>query len=209
MSNNRYVVEKDWIASGLRCVAIAGYSNGRRCGYVGLPKTHPLGGVGYGDETPLLVELWEKVKEGPIGDRGTISLFCHLLRDETRYPTADVVFDVHGSITYGDADPEYPVPSDDLWWYGFDCGHFDDAPDPELLKQAGLNKEIRAALSCDFGTSRVVRDLAFVVAECEKLAAQLATFQLAQEPIAVPETPATPKRAKRLPKENYDALSDS
>jgi hypothetical protein len=42
-------VEKDWTtASGLRAVVIAAQM-GHRCGYVGVPKDHPLFGKDYGD----------------------------------------------------------------------------------------------------------------------------------------------------------------
>jgi hypothetical protein len=46
-----YTVEKDWITeSGLRAVVTMGH-HGCRCGYVGVPKDHPLYGKDYNDLT--------------------------------------------------------------------------------------------------------------------------------------------------------------
>lgn len=167
-----YIVEQDWLSSGLRCVAIAGDS-GHRCGYVGLPKSHPLYGVSYGAYSPALDALWATAKEGPVGDRGIIPIFCALLNeaDEVQ-PTPELVFDVHGSITYASSEAGYPVEHDDLWWYGFDCAHAGDAKDFDLLKDEHLRD-----IHTEFGNEGVVRDLAFVVEECEKLAAQLASME--------------------------------
>jgi len=42
-------IEKDWVtATGLRAVVLA-TSMGHRCGYVGVPKDHPLFGKNYND----------------------------------------------------------------------------------------------------------------------------------------------------------------
>lgn len=39
----------------------------------------------------------------------------------------------HGGITFADADkPCGKGGADNGWWIGFDCGHYDDAPDPSL-----------------------------------------------------------------------------
>ncbi len=45
----KVVVEKDWEHCGLRCIALALHSVGHRCGYVGVPKAHPLYGVSYSE----------------------------------------------------------------------------------------------------------------------------------------------------------------
>jgi hypothetical protein len=68
-------------------------------------------------------------------------------------------FSVHGGITYwgGGSNSSYPIPSN-LWWFGFDCDHAGDAridKDDDLLLYG------------------IVRDLDYVVAECEKLAEQI------------------------------------
>jgi hypothetical protein len=182
-----YIVEKDWVAHSLRCVAVAGITMGHRCGYVGIPKAHPLYGVSYSMASPALVDLLEKAKQESIGDRGVIPIFLALMSEEGLTPIPELVFNVHGSITYSGGG-DYPVPSDGLWWYGFDCAHCDDAPDPKLLRRTEFGRS-RLALEAKFPTHGTVRDLAFVVAECEKLAAQLAELMpkgAAEEELPMP-----------------------
>jgi hypothetical protein len=42
---------------------------------------------------------------------------------------------VHGGLTYGDIDNTYPVKTDRKhYWIGFDCAHYNDARDLELIK---------------------------------------------------------------------------
>jgi len=67
-------------------------------------------------------------------------------------------FSVHGGITYwgGGSNSSYPIPSS-LWWFGFDCDHAGDA-------------RIEEDDPLPYG---IVRDLNYVVAECEKLAEQI------------------------------------
>lgn len=38
--------------------------------------------------------------------------------------------EVHGGLTYGDSNKEYPIPDEtNRWWFGFDCAHLgDDMP---------------------------------------------------------------------------------
>lgn len=53
------------------------------------------------------------------------------------------------------------------YWIGFDCAHYGDAPDPEILKRFG--KTGRG----DARPVEGVRSLGYVVAECERLADQV------------------------------------
>jgi hypothetical protein len=148
-----YTVEKDWTTkSGLRAVCIFG-SHGYRCGYVSVTRGHPLFGVGYNEEAPRLAEEWEKTKKRRLGKRGIIPLFCG-----SDTPRPEVVFDVHGSLTYsGDGANSYPAASTpDEWWFGFDCNHGGDAP--ENVKDGRL--------SALFYTGGEFRSLEYVVAEC-------------------------------------------
>lgn len=136
------MVLKDWAHNGLRCVVYD--CRGRHlCGYVGVPKTHALHGVAYNSNHAAANSLWEKAKDGPMGKRGILSL---LVADHDA-PRLDVVFDVHGSLTFSGGG-DYPVASSGLWWFGFDAAHCDD--------------------------SRDVQDEAYMAAECESLADQLA-----------------------------------
>lgn len=73
---------------------------------------------------------------------------------------------VHGGLTFsdtcsgGDHDICHkvsPGEDDDVWWLGFDCGHFSDAT-PGMMSLAYRN---------------IYRDFPYVVNECEGLARQL------------------------------------
>ena len=89
--------------------------------------------------------------------------------------------DVHGGITYSDKDGEYPIPSD-LWWFGFDCAHYGDAPDYEAAKKLFsddldtvryLEERKKTDKKCGIGTHGVIRSCEYVKAQCRKLADQL------------------------------------
>src|SRR3990167_2210004 len=118
----RYTVEKDWDHTGLKCVVIMGHM-GFRCGYVGISKEHPLYGVKYSDNPDFLKPLLEKVRNGPVGERGIISILCW----DGESVSPEILFSVHGGITYSDGgvNSDYPIQSD-LWWFGYDCGHAGD-----------------------------------------------------------------------------------
>lgn len=82
----------------------------------------------------------------------------------------------HGGLTYSDRCQEaedvddirlvchtpYPGRSPEIWWFGFDCGHSMD-----------LMPGMRAMLG-DYGIVDTYRDVAYVRAEVERLARQLA-----------------------------------
>ena len=48
MANDRYVVEQEFEHAGYKCVVTFNVM-GHRCGYVGIPKSHPLYGKEYSD----------------------------------------------------------------------------------------------------------------------------------------------------------------
>lgn len=150
-----FEVEKDWVTdAGFRAVVIM-TDMGHRCGYVGLPQSHPLYGVDYSDESSVLTfPAGEEV-----GKRGIIPMLC--AGGEKASP--DVVFDVHGGLTYAGGRAEYPAPSDGLWWFGYDCGHAGDAPLP-----GSRMSEYKCA-------DDVHRSLDYCIAECESLARQMVT----------------------------------
>ena len=127
-------IERTWRSNGLMCVCLQNLNVGHRCGYVGVPRSHPL----YENEHSYIDGI-----------------------------------DVHGGLSYSGGGPEYPIPNpNDLWWFGFDCCHVGDRPDPALLGPERARRE--AELCADkYGT---VKTEEYVVAECEKLAKQLADY---------------------------------
>lgn len=96
---------------------------------------------------------------------------------EKHYNEVFGAIEVHGGLTYSDKCAGHichvPAPSkpDDVWWFGFDCGHaFDYKP--------GLAAQLRAA-GVKIGSGGRLpgedyRDVAYARAETDKLAQQLA-----------------------------------
>lgn len=146
---NDHILESDWITnSGYRAVCLM-VRNDHRCGYVGIPKEHPLYKKPYSEHTDALKSAYKKIMKGPIGKRGTISVVFHTKGQ----CTPEIVFDVHGGITYSGNSKDYPVKSRGLWWYGFDCAHCDD--------------------KTSYSTTGIERTKEYVMEECESLAKQL------------------------------------
>lgn len=149
----------DWIddATGYPCQVIRHYSMGHLCGYVAVPPGHPLHGVNHEDDQAgnLSAHLGVNYSE-PCMEYGATEtdgrpeelMVCHV--------------------------PE-PGEPDDVWWFGFDCGHAWDI-------QPGMDaryRELVGATEVDhhhllFGDRRQYRPLAYVRNECTDLAAQLA-----------------------------------
>jgi len=158
-----YKVEKDWRCEGLRCVVIA-VDSGHRCGYVGVTKKHILFGKAYSDVIPdVLKPVLREVKEGSIGKRGVIDIVCF----NEDAPKIGILFDVHGSITYSGGD-NYPVKSS-RWWFGFDCNHFGDSKDWDIISEKYKEPERKHS----FYSEGTVRTLLYCEKECESLARQL------------------------------------
>lgn len=87
----------------------------------------------------------------------------------------DVDVEVHGGLTYAAKCfghichvPE-PGEPDDVWWLGFDCGHWMDIS-PDLLAVELRYESLRRELDLEL---RHYRPTAYVRAEVERLAEQL------------------------------------
>jgi hypothetical protein len=122
---------------------------GALCGYVRIPEGHPLHGVSYSTSLPeSLRPLENTVKEGEIGKRGIMDVFCLALGGDFG---AGMLFNVHGGITFSDEFKEGG------YWYGFDCSHCDDLS-PKYM---------------EYGSGGEYRDIEYVKSECASLAKQL------------------------------------
>lgn len=78
----------------------------------------------------------------------------------------EVDAEVHGGITFGEADkPCDAEGEDDKWWVGFDCAHAFDAPDPDLTRQTNVFDKFMIH-------GDVVRTQEYVEAECRSLCEQ-------------------------------------
>jgi hypothetical protein len=159
--------ELDWVdeATGYKCL-IKRHWTGCLNGYVGLSEGHPMYGKRYGDRIPL-----DDAPSLPLNadSLGGIPLLLELMHDELHgadgLAAIDVVFQVHGSVTFTDF---WEDQDNGLWYFGFDTGHCDDYQ-PGLIasteKALGYTSPLR-----QYGT---YRDLAYVQAECRSLAKQL------------------------------------
>lgn len=170
----RYIVEKEFSHNELKCVVTFG-NMGHRCGYVGVPKWHPLYGKDYSDYLDIKKEDIEGKEVS-----GVFPLFDALLDDDERV-RIEAYFTCHGGITYsgGGEKSTYPIESD-LWWFGFDCAHYDDGKDldlaierfPEYAQQLAMTKVIEK----QYPTGGEVRSSEYVTENCKELANQLAQF---------------------------------
>lgn len=158
-----YTIEKDWTTeAGLRAVVILG-DMGHRCGYVGVPHDHPLYKHGYDAPHVALKMNMNRSTE----KMGPIQILCAMGKDPDQLCSPEYVFEVHGGITFSGGNGEYPVKSD-LWWFGYDCGHAGDLPEPDSTM---------GRMYAEHGFAErdgVLRTLDFCIGECESLAKQLA-----------------------------------
>ena len=161
-----YTIEKKWDHLQNKCVVLMNHNSGCRCGYVGIDNTHPLYQLNYTDKLPKeLLNKWEEVKKGNIGKRGIIDIFCC----DVDNPNVGILFDVHGGVTYS-GENDYLIKLDKpWWWFGFDCGHIDDAPDIDQMEE----RVRQVYLQFGFDITGIVRTLEYCINECESLSQQL------------------------------------
>jgi hypothetical protein len=87
--------------------------------------------------------------------------------------------EVHWGLTYAAACAGHvchapqPGEADDVWWLGFDCGHgFDVMPFTRKM-HADRGRDLAAMLETESACRMQYRDVAYVRAECERLAEQI------------------------------------
>lgn len=146
-------LEKRWMSSdGAPCAIIANHELGFRCGYTAVGPAHPWHGLSCSApfRNPRTGDTWDTEHE------------LHI----------DSLLSAHGGLTYSGTDL-LALPDEDktgdLWWFGFDCNHYSDGHDPELLDEA-LASVSRSYLLQRSGTTRSRK---YVQREVEQLAAQL------------------------------------
>jgi hypothetical protein len=180
MTNDRYIVEREFEHAGYKCVVVF-TRMGHRCGYVGIPKEHPLYEKGYDEHL--------EIKKSDLGDREVKGVFPLLLAclDKDERIRIDAYFQCHGGITFADGgeNSNYPIESD-LWWFGFDCGHAGDKADlsyaiekfPKQAEQLKMQKQINDMYPIE---GDIIRTEEYVAEECKKLAEQLKEFEESEE----------------------------
>lgn len=151
--------------AGLQCVMHRKDTLFHWCGYIGIPKDHPLFGVGRSEESPVLGAALEQRLEHPVGESPSFAVLMSLLGGSIG-GSPGVVFEVHGGITW---DGPYPGghperEAEGLWWYGFDCAHAGDLSPRYALAAIG-----------DF-PGHQWRDQNYARRQTERLAEQLAAI---------------------------------
>lgn len=174
---DRYIVERELEHVGYKCVVtfcVGGY----RCGYVGVPKNHPLYGKKYLDHLEIKKE---DLKGREIS--GIQSLMGAYLDEDERI-RIEAYFQCHGGITFADGGKtsNHPIDSD-LWWFGFDCGHYGDAHDLKLAyeKFPDYRDVTKIAMETKIYSEGIIRTEDYAAAECKKLAEQLKEFEESEE----------------------------
>lgn len=175
----RYIIEREFEHAGYKCVVIFG-NVGHRCGYVGIPKNHPLYGKDYGDHL--------EIKKSDVVDRAVSGIFPLIgaCLDEDERIRIEAYFQCHGGITYagGGEHSDYPIESD-LWWFGFDCGHAGDKSDLDYAIQKFPSHrkgyQLRKIVESKYLIDDVIRTEEYVADECKKLAGQLKEFEESEE----------------------------
>lgn len=168
-----YIVEEDFQSEeGYRCVVIF-TDMGHRCGYVGIPKTHPLSGLDYGDKVPeKFCSLKEELLNRPFGETAP---FIAMLCGEP--DGIGVVLEVHGGITFAKSTEDYPVKTaESLWWFGFDANHCYDAKDMDAMLIYYPEREIDS-FYLQMDDAQKVRTKEYMKEQCLLLARQLKRFE--------------------------------
>jgi len=166
-----YSIESAFYHNELICIVIM-TDMGHRCGYVGLKKDHPLFGVHYSQDIRS-PELLQELQNSKIGKRGIIPLFCW----DGESTSPELLFDVHGGITYSSSG-NYPMPSyERIWWFGFDCAHSEDGKDWAARKRMLRPKDYERLWDVESRfpllSQGTIRSKEYVERECKNLAQQL------------------------------------
>jgi len=159
MSKVKIELEKEYKNFKYLVVGYLGY----RCGYVRIPPGHRLYGLSYSEQIPV---KFKELAGEKIGKRGIISFFCsgNLKPDDN--VSMDLLFDVHGGITFSGKFDKNVKKKD--WWIGFDCAHDGDAKDFDLMdkKQKDFYKDFNF-------NDGIVRKTEYVEKECKRLIDQI------------------------------------
>lgn len=113
----------NWVdkATGLDCRLKPGGTKYPWCGYVRVPKDHPLFGKHYGDAVEILQNRLKERLEEPVGDlsKQGFRIKLALLGGKVKASPEDLL-QVHGGITFSAAWEE------GTWWFGFDTAYYGD-----------------------------------------------------------------------------------
>lgn len=164
-----YKVEKEFIHKELKCVVLA-LNIGHRCGYVGINNNHLLYGLNFLDKHESLTT--GNMNDITMENAGLGQMLSEMLGEYNNdYISPKMYFNVHGGITYsgGGQDSKYPIETD-LWWFGYDCDHYNDAKDFSIMSE---EYDYLKEMEIMYPTDGTVKTLGYCIEECKQLAEQL------------------------------------
>lgn len=140
-------------ATKLPCLVVRNERTGILCGYVGVSRGHPLFEVPYQD----VEGYYEKERLHDIAVHGGLTFSDHCLEGGRICHTVE------------------PGEDDQVWWFGFDCGHGGD-----LHPNLGMNVS-RIFFEGLGERGQIYRNVPYAKNECARLAQQLAEIGAAGE----------------------------
>jgi hypothetical protein len=166
--------------TGYPCLIVRAPVTGALCGYVGIPEKHPLYGCPYNKPHDLAKKFLNDNQDSSTVKRGIISLFCI----DADNPNIDIIFNVHGSLTFSDFCHSESKPESGIchigdekpYWFGFDCSH---AGDVSPAMEAKMREIMPKDHDFSYKSDDVYRNIAYVTAEVQSLARQLKALEVA------------------------------
>ena len=109
---------------------------------------------------------------GIFGDRGYRCGYVGVPKENKYYGKDYMDMDViscHGGITFSSSteNSTYPISSN-LWWFGFDCIHYGDGTDAELVEKIFHKPIVDEMFECNYVISQ-----SEVMSNCTSIARQL------------------------------------
>ena len=160
-------------------LAVIATSFGHRCGYVGIQPSHPLHSYKYYDSLPVTLygPILRTVHDMQFDIEKTDLISFAFGGDKV---TLSLLLQVHGGVTFAGFMNQHYIPTlrldkyelpydPELWFFGFDCNHYMDAPDPAIIAP-----EYKYSL---FDRPGVIRTLPYCIEEVHALAKQLSTYE--------------------------------
>lgn len=119
-----------------------------------------------------------------VGVHDILAHRCGYVRIDRAHPLYRMPYDsqylygirVHGGLTYSRNHTVCVLTKylryDKEWWFGYDCSHYYDSPDPKLI-----NENNRMYINSVNNSGSSVKSLEFCINQCEKLAKQLKQYE--------------------------------
>lgn len=158
--------------NGYKCVVVFTYL-GHRCGYVAVTPDNPLFKIDYSQDLKS-PELLQEINSSTIGKRSIVDLFCWNGEDVT----LSMLVNVHGGLTFSNMAylTNYPTNQvDKVWYFGFDCAHYGDAPDVRTAIKYFTKEKMEYLLESEkkYPSQGTICTLEYCEQECRNLADQL------------------------------------